>query len=685
MQAGSSVSIGPEAGASLKIGTPFPNLYRSSPLRWHNRNVSARKRQWRIESFPGKSGKFPVTRAGFWSGCTADLRRPGQFRKPCMSGFEIHESHSLTVPRAPSHADCGTMDGGPLRGTDATPVSLPFLSAGMESAAALERALKASEDKYRTLFNSIDEGFCIIGMIFDAAGRPCDYRFLEANPAFERHTGLRMTEALHRTIREMVPDHDAHWYEIYGRIALTGIPERFEQPAEALGRHFDVYAFRMGKAEERRVAVLFNDISARKQAEEAITAELEAMKTLGELGARLIPETEIQTLYEEVITAARKLTSADAGTVQIFDAGNNELALIATHGFPPDSPVRFGRVSAASATSCGVALTSGTRTLVDFDDVSLPDPKGDLRWHVDAGYRTAQSTPLLTRSGKPIGMLSTHWHASRRRLTERESRHLDLLARQAADLIGQRQAFAEIQAARAEAETAGRAKDHFLAVLSHELRTPLTPVLMSLDFILQDEPGLPASVRESLSIALRNVEVEVRLIDDLLDMTRIARGKLELRRQRMDAHEALNKALQLCHADLQAKNHRTELTLQASTHWLEGDATRLQQVFWNLIKNACKFTAPGGHIRIVSRNPLPGTLELEVFDNGIGMSPEALDCVFEPFTQANIQVTRQFGGLGLGLAISRSVTKAHGGTLTARSEGLGKGSTFTIALPVFPF
>jgi PAS domain S-box-containing protein len=602
-----------------------------------------------------------------------------------MSGFEFDGNTPVTTLSLRRPVPGDLVEGHSLQGTAPSAITPPAPSTIPESAAALEQALRASEDKYRTLFNSIDEGFCIIRMIFDEAGRPCDYLFLEANPAFERHTGLKMSEALHRTMRELVPDHDAHWYEIYGRIALTGIPERFEQPAEALGRHFDVYAFRMGKAEERQVAVLFNDISARKHAEQAIKAELEAMRTLGALGSRLIPETEILTLYEEVNAAARKLTGADAGTVQIFDAAASELVLISVHGFPPDAPARFGRIGAASSTSCGVALASGSRTLMDFDDDSLPDEKGDLRWHVEAGYRTAQSTPLLARSGKPIGMLSTHWHTSRRRLTERESRHLDLLARQAADLIGQRQAFAEIQAARAEAETAGRAKDHFLAVLSHELRTPLTPVLMSLDFLLQEEPGLPQSVRESLSIALRNVELEVRLIDDLLDMTRIARGKLELRRHRMDAHEALSKALELCGPDLKAKGHQVLADLRAGAHWLEGDAIRLQQVFWNLIKNACKFTAPGGEIQILSRNPQPGTLELDIIDNGIGLSPEALHCVFEPFTQANAQVTRQFGGLGLGLAISRSVTTAHRGTLTAESKGIGKGSAFTVTLPVSPF
>ncbi|RYD32579.1 MAG: PAS domain S-box protein [Verrucomicrobiaceae bacterium] len=548
---------------------------------------------------------------------------------------------------------------------------------------AVEEALQVSEGKYRTLFDSIDEGFCLIEVLFDENGVAHDYRFIEANPAFEKHTGLKMDTTLGRTIRELAPAHESHWYEIYGRVALTGEPQRFDQPAEALGRYYDVYAFRVGKPEERRVAVLFNDISARKQAEEAVAADLRAMQTLRELGALVIPQTEIQTLYAAINAAAIQLTGADAGTVQIVDAATHELILLAANGFPPDSTQRLGRLDAVSTTSCGMALASGKRAVVDFDDPALSDPEGDLRWHVEAGYLSAQSTPLLARSGRLIGMISTHWHTPRHRLTEREERHFDLLARQAADLIEQRLAFMEIQSARLEAETAGRAKDHFLAVLSHELRTPLTPVLMALDDLLS-ESGLPESMRGILSMAHRNVLLEVKLIDDLLDMTHITRGKMEFRRRPMDVHESVRKALEVCQRDLAAKNHRVELSPGAAVFEISGDATRLQQVFWNLIKNACKFTPSGGSIRITSRNPGPGVVEIEVADTGVGLRPEVLKHIFDPFMQADSQVAKRFGGLGLGLAISKAITEAHGGTLSVRSAGIDQGAAFTVTLPILP-
>ncbi|RYD36834.1 MAG: hypothetical protein EOP86_04920 [Verrucomicrobiaceae bacterium] len=278
-----------------------------------------------------------------------------------------------------------------------------------------------------------------------------------------------------------------------------------------------------------------------------------------------------------------------------------------------------------------------------------------------------------------------HLWRNHRRLTERESRHLDLLARQAADLIEQRLAFTEIQAAYPETESADRAKDHFLAVPSHELRTPLTPVLMALDNILHGGSAtLTPFLRDALEMALRNVELEARLIDDLMDMTRIKQGKLEIARSRVDIHEILRRTLEICQPDLMAKKHRTELDNGAALHWLEGDATRLQQLFWNLIQNACKFTLPHGDILIVTRNPAPGVIKITVSDTGTGIKPKALECIFEPFIQADSQVARQFGGLGLGLAICKAIAEAHGGVLSAANAETGKGAVFTVILPVLP-
>ena len=232
------------------------------------------------------------------------------------------------------------------------------------------------------------------------------------------------------------------------------------------------------------------------------------------------------------------------------------------------------------------------------------------------------------------------------------------------------------QDARAQAEAANQAKDRFLAVLSHELRTPLTPILFS-SSMLSSDPTLPSHVRQELKIIARNVELEARLIDDLLDVTRISQQKLKLVFEAADAHELLRSALKICSHEVSAKNLKVRLDLEASETRLRADSARLQQVFWNIIINAVKFTPPDGNITVRSCNPRPGLIRLEVSDSGIGVSPEILPRIFDAFEQAGKSDSR---GLGLGLTISKAIIEQHGGTISASSEGLGRGTTFLVEL-----
>jgi two-component system, chemotaxis family, CheB/CheR fusion protein len=248
------------------------------------------------------------------------------------------------------------------------------------------------------------------------------------------------------------------------------------------------------------------------------------------------------------------------------------------------------------------------------------------------------------------------------------------------------QSLRETESARAEAEAAGRAKDHFLAVLSHELRTPLTPVLMSVDTLML-RGDLPAQVVEALEMIQRNVELEAQFIDELLDITRISRGKFELSREPMDLHAAIRRAAEVAAPDIEGKAQRLHLALEAVAHQLSGDFKRLQQVFWNLLKNASKFTPERGTITVRSRNepasPVTARqIVVEVADTGIGFDAEVAERIFDAFTQANEAITQQFGGLGLGLAISKATIDAHGGTIRGISSGYGKGATFSVCLPL---
>ncbi|HEX4054010.1 MAG TPA: ATP-binding protein [Tepidisphaeraceae bacterium] len=233
--------------------------------------------------------------------------------------------------------------------------------------------------------------------------------------------------------------------------------------------------------------------------------------------------------------------------------------------------------------------------------------------------------------------------------------------------------------ARLDAEAASDAKDNFLAALSHELRTPLTPVLMTAA-ALEADASLPESVRQDLALLCRNVELEARLIDDLLDLTRIVRGKIELRSDVIDVHAVIAHALETCRRDISAKRLEVSRTLCASEFHVNADAVRLQQILWNLLRNAVKFTPEGGRIIVRSHNE-EGKICVSIIDTGIGIEAEAISRIFSPFEQAGRLITQRFGGLGLGLAISKRLAELHGGTVTARSEGHDRGATFTLTLP----
>jgi HAMP domain-containing protein/signal transduction histidine kinase len=249
------------------------------------------------------------------------------------------------------------------------------------------------------------------------------------------------------------------------------------------------------------------------------------------------------------------------------------------------------------------------------------------------------------------------------------------------NLLKQSQSLAvELQKTNLELEEKARsnmAKDQFLAMLSHELRTPLTPVLASV-LVLESEPDLPKDIHESLQMIRRNVELEARLIDDLLDLTRIGRGKVQLNFEVVDAHTLLENALEICQPEIDRKHLRRSSDLAAQKVYMRADPARLQQIFWNLINNAVKFTPRNGQIAITTSNDSDGQLRVKIADTGMGIEPEALPKIFDAFEQGG---RTQLGGLGLGLAISKTLVEAHKGTITAQSAGQNKGSKFALVFP----
>lgn len=284
-----------------------------------------------------------------------------------------------------------------------------------------------------------------------------------------------------------------------------------------------------------------------------------------------------------------------------------------------------------------------------------------------AGYGVQRNVTLLERPFRPGTLVSAVEVALRSRKRQYEVRNL----------------LVELARARDLAEKASQAKDEFLAALSHELRTPLNPALLLASEAAAD-PSLPESVRQDFSSIARNVMLEARLIDDLLDLTRITRGKLSLELKPLDARTAIQAALETIQPEVSEKRLRLTFRWMARHHTIVADAVRFQQILWNLLKNAVKFTPPNGTIAVETRDHHP-ELQIRVSDSGIGMDADELARIFGAFVQGNhARSGHRFGGLGLGLAISRQLAQLHGGRITAESAGPGKGATFTVVFPLAP-
>lgn len=242
----------------------------------------------------------------------------------------------------------------------------------------------------------------------------------------------------------------------------------------------------------------------------------------------------------------------------------------------------------------------------------------------------------------------------------------------------------EFEAEKIAAEKASKAKDDFPAALSHELRTPLTPALAAATYLANNASRLPSEFEQDLKIIKRNVQLQARLIDDLLDLTRVTRSKLQLHLEPVDANALVREAIEIASSGIAAKKLRVSSELNAEKKHILGDSIRLQQVFSNLLNNAVKFTPPGGQIAIRTYNDDGGHFHFEITDNGIGIERERLAFLFTPFEQADPSVTRQFGGLGLGLAISKHLIDLHNGRIEAESRGRSFGATFKVTLDALP-
>ncbi|MEO8277544.1 MAG: ATP-binding protein [Thermoanaerobaculia bacterium] len=496
-----------------------------------------------------------------------------------------------------------------------------------EGGASPESRLLQAELQWRALFDFVDDSFCVLEKVDTASGAPLEFRYLEANRAFSRETGV--ADVVGKTTREAFPERSDEQLRIYDEILATREPRHFLRELPAEGRVLDVYAFPLGDAANRRLGVRFKDYTAQIRAQE--------------IAQRLNLALAAAGLGDWSWEASSDVVKMSARAAEIFGIppGPHMTWAALRELLHPDDRDRARRAVEA-------AISSRSDYAIDYRIAN----GGNERWV------SASGRPRYDARGGVLGMFGVLQD------TTAEHRLLD------------------------EARSASRAKDEFLAILGHELRNPLSPILTALR--VMDLRGEKESANER-KIIERQVRHLTRLVDDLLDVSRIAQGKVKLNLEILDLAEVVARAVEMANPLFEQRQQKIFVDVPSGRLFVEGDAARLEQILSNLLTNASKYTPLHGTV-VVSAHlagfdgeaTLVGDRDeivLEVRDSGIGIPPDVLPHVFEIFVQDRQALDRSNGGLGLGLTIVRSLVERHGGRVSATSAGTGKGSAFVVHLP----
>jgi len=501
----------------------------------------------------------------------------------------------------------------------------------------LEATLRHSEQRYRSLIEATSQ------IIWDTKA---EGEFVTKQPGWSAFTGQTFDELKGwGWLNAVHPDDQAHTTQVWSTaVALS----TFYEVEHRLRRHDGMYRHMSVRAvpvfEEngtiREWIGIHTDVTERKRAE----AEQQKLITLIDNSPDFIGIASMDGQAQYVNPAGRAMVGLDSlkqvQQIQVIDCFLPEdRAFVQEHILP-------------------TALRDGTW-------------RGEYRFrHFQTGEAIAvdynQFVIKERQTGELIGFATVTRDIRARKLAEAEREQL----------------LASEQAAREQAETANRIKDEFLAVLSHELRSPLNPIL-GWSRLLQDRKLDEKRTRYALETIERNALLQVQLIDDLLDVARILRGKLSLNVAPVDLAATITAALETVRLAAQAKSIQIQMVLEPDVGRVLGDSGRLQQVIWNIMSNAVKFTPQGGRVELRLEQSCTHA-QITVSDRGKGIHPDFLPHVFEYFRQADSATTRQFGGLGLGLAIVRQIVELHGGTVQAASPGVGQGATFTVKFPLMP-
>jgi PAS domain S-box-containing protein len=523
---------------------------------------------------------------------------------------------------------------------------------------AAEAATRQLEGRYRTLFDTLSEGFCTIEMIFDAGGKPVDYRFLEINPAFEKQTGLHNVQG--RLMRDLAPDHEAHWFEIYGKIALTGEPAQFENEAKVLGRHYDVCAYRIGGPESRKVAVLFNDITKRKQTEQALRDSEERFRFLNDLAdatRALVDPAQIMAVMARMLgTHLRASRCAYADVEQ----DGEQFTILHDYTDGCESTVGNYQLSLFGARAVATLQTGQTLIVRNVEAELLPGEGADMFRAI--GIQAIITCPLV-KDGGLRAMMAVHQTTSRDWTLGEIAIVQDVVER----------CWATIE--RRTAEETIHQLEAFSYSISHDLRAPLRGVDGYIRMLKEDcAHRLDAEGNRLLDVVSSEAKRMGQLIDDLLTFSRLGRTQMES--TTIDMTALASAVFENLSRTAPETAPRLELESLPAAH---GDVSMLRQVFANLFDNAAKFSRHQSTPVIeVGGGSVDGESTYYVKDNGVGFDEKYSHKLFGVFQRLHSE--EEFEGTGVGLALVQRVIHRHGGMVWAEGKP-NQGAAFYFTLP----